>query len=298
MKVILHGDEHAAGLQFYKAPKSWIDALEHCHNQDSSLAEIHNQTVQASVNSSLLNKDSMLNGMWIGLERSIFGRNSTWKWISGTPVGNHCPWNKSYPVDALNHHCGKIIWVAELGQFKWLDACCHEELPFICQSNQIYSVIHFLFWMKGLAERFSPRFFFLISSKLPHKDCVAVWRLREVPPSLHRFIESWRVGRLLLASFFLHVFSLQGIYYVYSLYQLYHSNWGKRPHHFLKLPILSLSLFKALWVKGAVCKKCWYLSLIIWGVGNETPNFYFLKIDTFKDELKRGCPQILTYKLN
>ncbi|XP_036980905.1 C-type lectin BML-2-like isoform X2 [Acanthopagrus latus] len=130
----LSNSDSGNGLQFYKAPKSWIDALEHCHNQDSSLAEIHNQTVQASVNSSLLNKDSMLNGMWIGLERSIFGRNSTWKWISGTPVGNHCPWNKSYPVDALNHHCGKIIWVAELGQFKWLDACCHEELPFICQT--------------------------------------------------------------------------------------------------------------------------------------------------------------------
>lgn len=193
MKVILHGDEHAAGLQFYKAPKSWIDALEHCHNQDSSLAEIHNQTVQASVNSSLLNKDSMLNGMWIGLERSIFGRNSTWKWISGTPVGNHCPWNKSYPVDALNHHCGKIIWVAELGQFKWLDACCHEELPFICQSNQIYSVIHFLFWMKGLAERFSPRFFFLY---LRSSHIKTVWRSGDYERFHHPFTVSLNPGVL------------------------------------------------------------------------------------------------------
>lgn len=140
MKVILQCVEHDAVYQFYKEAKSWVDALEHCQNRNSSLVEILSSTVQASVNSSLLNKkSSMPNGAWIGLERSIFGKiNVPWKWISGTEVDKECqPWNKSFPVDALNHHCGKIIWVEELKQFKWLDAFCHEELPFICQCNQI-----------------------------------------------------------------------------------------------------------------------------------------------------------------
>lgn len=139
MKVILQGVEHDADFQFYKEAKSWIDALEHCQNKESSLVEIPAQTVQASVDSSLLNEtSSMPKGAWIGLERSIFGKSVVpWKWISGKKVEEHEPWNESFPVDNLNHHCGKIIWVEELKQFKWLDACCHEELPFICQSNQI-----------------------------------------------------------------------------------------------------------------------------------------------------------------
>lgn len=139
MKVILQGVEDDADFQFYKEAKSWIDALEHCQNKESSLVEIPAPTVQASVNSSLLNEtSSMPNGAWIGLERSIFGKSVVpWKWISGKKVEEHEPWNESFPVDNLNHHCGKIIWVEELKQFKWLDACCHEELPFICQSNQI-----------------------------------------------------------------------------------------------------------------------------------------------------------------
>lgn len=124
-----------AGLQFNPKPKSWIDALKDCLNQNSILVQITNQTVQDAVNLLLLNNTaSMQNGSWIGLERSIFGQNPPWKWTSGLKANQTGtpPWNSSAPVDAFNNHCGKIISVNG-SNFTWLDANCHEKLPYICQ---------------------------------------------------------------------------------------------------------------------------------------------------------------------
>ncbi|XP_051252548.1 uncharacterized protein LOC127361738 isoform X4 [Dicentrarchus labrax] len=131
------GDE---GLTFYQEAKSWIDALEYCQDEreNSSLVHITNQTVQNAVKSLLAHKnDSMKNGAWIGLERSIFGKAPPWMWTSGPQVQESCKqWSSNFPVDCLNNHCGKIIWVTINGsnELKWQDACCHEQLPFICQA--------------------------------------------------------------------------------------------------------------------------------------------------------------------
>lgn len=131
------GDE---GLTFYQEAKSWIDALEFCQDkrENSSLVRITNQTVQNAVKSLLINKtDSMQNGSWIGLERSIFGIDVSWRWTSGPQVQQPEQWSSNFPVDRLNNHCGKIIWVKINGtqELKWQDACCHEKLPFICQGK-------------------------------------------------------------------------------------------------------------------------------------------------------------------
>ncbi|XP_035536340.1 uncharacterized protein LOC118342019 [Morone saxatilis] len=128
------GDE---GLRFYQEAKSWIDALEYCQDEgeNSSLVHITNQTVQNAVKSLLIDKtDSMQNGAWIGLERSIFGKDVPWRWTSGPQVQKPEQWSSNFPHDRLNNHCGKIIWVKGSQEFKWLDACCHEKLPFICQA--------------------------------------------------------------------------------------------------------------------------------------------------------------------
>ncbi|XP_049431858.1 lithostathine-1-beta-like [Epinephelus fuscoguttatus] len=120
------------GLQFYPEHKSWIDALQHCHNKNSALVQITNQTVQDAVNSVLQNKSGLDGGVWIGLERSIFGVNVPWQWVSGERVKEH-HWSSSAFVDPLNNHCGKVIQVKGSQEFKWLDEDCHKELPFICQ---------------------------------------------------------------------------------------------------------------------------------------------------------------------
>ncbi|CAI5693931.1 uncharacterized protein LOC116323011 [Oreochromis aureus] len=119
-------------LQFHSVNKTWIDALEHCRQENSSLVEIYNDTVGVEVKNLLQNKTDSHTGVWVGLERSIFGKNPEWKWISGSKV-SYYQWNNSFPVNSLNNHCGKIISVNEAKEIKWLDANCHEKLPFICQ---------------------------------------------------------------------------------------------------------------------------------------------------------------------
>ncbi|CAK6967308.1 uncharacterized protein LOC122983437 isoform X1 [Scomber scombrus] len=124
-------------LQFYSEPKSWIEALKTCRGNQSELVHITNQSVWYDVNSLLEeekteNKAVLNNGVWIGLERSIFGCNPKWMWTSGTEV-NKCTWNSSFPVDPLNHHCGKVVWIETFHNHTWLDEDCFKKLPFICQ---------------------------------------------------------------------------------------------------------------------------------------------------------------------
>lgn len=126
-----------AGLRFYQEHKSWIDALQHCHNENSTLVQITNQRVQDAVNSFLQNKSGLDGGVWIGLERSIFGVNVPWQWVSGEKV-KEPHWSSSAFVDPLNNHCGKVIQVEGSQEFKWLDEDCHKELPFICQGKLLF----------------------------------------------------------------------------------------------------------------------------------------------------------------
>uniref|UniRef100_A0A3Q0RTA8 C-type lectin domain-containing protein n=1 Tax=Amphilophus citrinellus TaxID=61819 RepID=A0A3Q0RTA8_AMPCI len=118
-------------LQFYQEAKSWIDALEHCQREYSSLAEITNQTVKDEVENLLQNKTGLREGVWVGLERSIFGKHKEWMWTSGSKNIN-LQWNSS--MQHFNNHCAKII-SAELQEIKLLDANCHDKLPYICQGK-------------------------------------------------------------------------------------------------------------------------------------------------------------------
>ncbi|KAL7400244.1 hypothetical protein ABVT39_009109 [Epinephelus coioides] len=124
-------EEEEEGLRFYLEHKSWIDALQHCHNKNSALVQITNQTVQDAVHSVLQNKSNLDGGVWIGLERSIFGVNVPWQWISGERV-KETHWSSSAFVDPLNNHCGKVIQVEGSQEFKWLDEDCHKELLTVC----------------------------------------------------------------------------------------------------------------------------------------------------------------------
>lgn len=125
-----------AGLKFVEEEKSWIYALEHCYGIKSSLVQITNSTVRKAVKSLLKSKTELQKGVWIGLERSIFGRpDRPWKWISGCVAKDNAPpWNSSL-VDPLNNHCGKIIRDEKSQELKLLDSDCHDKLPFICQGK-------------------------------------------------------------------------------------------------------------------------------------------------------------------
>ncbi|KAF7219090.1 lithostathine-1-beta [Nothobranchius furzeri] len=119
-------------LMFYDEPKSWIDAFQYCNQMDNPLVEMTNQTVRDEMNRVLANRTGLENGVWIGLERSMFGTDVNWMWASGSRAENP-GWNFSFPVDRWNNHCGKAIWLNESREIKLLDENCHEKLPYICQ---------------------------------------------------------------------------------------------------------------------------------------------------------------------
>lgn len=111
--------------------KTWIEALQFCKTLNSTLVEITNQTVRDAVIKIVKDKAAELqNGVWVGLERSIFGTNSGWIWTSkGEKIGREL--NIGLSDDPLNNHCGKVV--LDQDQVKVDDEDCHESLPFICQ---------------------------------------------------------------------------------------------------------------------------------------------------------------------
>ena len=130
-----------AGLKFYAGRKSWIYALEDCEGKKSALVQITNDIVLKAVNCLLQDKKDINDGVWLGLERSIFGSKSPWKWISGENIDTvKAQWNGHFPVDPSNHHCGKTIWEGKNQTFKWEDADCDDMLPYICQGKLVFSL--------------------------------------------------------------------------------------------------------------------------------------------------------------
>ncbi|XP_048013052.1 deleted in malignant brain tumors 1 protein [Megalobrama amblycephala] len=110
--------------------KSWIDALGYCKTHHQTLVHILNATAQAYITQMLQGKE-IPNGVWIGLERSMLFTCSPWLWTGG-PYVDYASWHQTYPVDRGSSFCGKLL-KDEKNVFGWVDACCHENLPFICQ---------------------------------------------------------------------------------------------------------------------------------------------------------------------
>uniref|UniRef100_A0A3B3Z132 C-type lectin domain-containing protein n=1 Tax=Poecilia mexicana TaxID=48701 RepID=A0A3B3Z132_9TELE len=123
-----------SSLQLFDETKSWIEALQYCDQQSSSLVEITNQTVLEELKTILANKNELQKEVWVGLERSIFGTNVKWQWTSGAKA-DQSKWISSFPANGFNNHCGKIVWNKQSRTIQLLDANCHDKLPFICQGE-------------------------------------------------------------------------------------------------------------------------------------------------------------------
>ncbi|XP_052348270.1 C-type mannose receptor 2-like isoform X5 [Oncorhynchus keta] len=123
-------------LHFFNESKSWINSLKSCKSRGSksNLVQITNQTVHADVTQLLANVELQCGEVWIGLERSIFEWNAPWLWTGSDvdKVVKYSDWHSCFPLNPINYHCGKMVRVGN-GELKWLDASCHQELPFICQ---------------------------------------------------------------------------------------------------------------------------------------------------------------------
>ncbi|XP_077090921.1 scavenger receptor cysteine-rich domain-containing protein DMBT1 [Siphateles boraxobius] len=110
--------------------KSWIDALGYCKIHHQTLVHILNATAQEYITQMLQGKE-IPRGVWIGLERSMLFACSPWLWTGG-PYVDYASWHQTFPVDLGSRFCGKLL-TDEQNMFGWVDACCHEQLPFICQ---------------------------------------------------------------------------------------------------------------------------------------------------------------------
>ncbi|XP_029026163.1 uncharacterized protein LOC114867553 isoform X2 [Betta splendens] len=129
-----NNSDYDTGLYFYNDSRSWFYALRFCGTQNYTLVEITDGTVEDDVTNLLQNETVTQNGVWVGLERPIFGFDTTWRWITGGEV-NTSQWSSSSPPSSTNKYCGKIIWVNETQTIKLLDDDCFKELPFICQDS-------------------------------------------------------------------------------------------------------------------------------------------------------------------
>ncbi|KAK2912616.1 hypothetical protein Q8A73_006729 [Channa argus] len=118
------------GLQLHPEPKCWIDALEYCHTKNSSLVRITNCELCDTVNQLLQHIEGLQEGVWIGLERSIFGCKPVWKWLSGEIHAQGVISSRENPT---NNYCGKILWDGKTNNIAFLDEDCFKPLPFICQ---------------------------------------------------------------------------------------------------------------------------------------------------------------------
>ncbi|KAK2893022.1 hypothetical protein Q8A67_013010 [Cirrhinus molitorella] len=110
--------------------KSWIDALGYCQTHHQTLAHILNATAHEYI-AKMLQDHEITNGVWIGLERSMLFACSPWLWTGG-PYVEYASWHQEFPKDPGTMFCGKLLKEEPKG-FKWIDACCFERLPFICQ---------------------------------------------------------------------------------------------------------------------------------------------------------------------
>ncbi|KAI7792166.1 putative deleted in malignant brain tumors 1 protein, partial [Triplophysa rosa] len=109
--------------------KSWIDALHYCRSHHQTLVHVLNDTAQMYITRMLRGKQ-VTNGVWIGLERNMLFHSSPWLWTGG-PYVDYAMWHPNFPVDPMSNYCGKIL--TRNNTFGWMDACCFERLPFICQ---------------------------------------------------------------------------------------------------------------------------------------------------------------------
>ncbi|XP_030007191.1 lithostathine-1-beta-like [Sphaeramia orbicularis] len=108
---------------FQEGPKTWIAALRHCREKSHDLVVITSENKKTDVKKCLEDQHNITNGVWIGLERSIFGCSVPWEWISGEECKNCDVQHRN-----SSHYCGKI---SSAGVFH--SDYCFEELPFICE---------------------------------------------------------------------------------------------------------------------------------------------------------------------
>nr|XP_055046927.1 deleted in malignant brain tumors 1 protein-like [Misgurnus anguillicaudatus] len=131
----VHGEDAGVICQnnftYINESKSWIDALKYCQTHHQTLAHILNATAQMHI-TRMLQGIEITNGVWIGLQRKMLINSSPWLWTDGSLV-NFAFWHPSFSMNRQGRFCGKLLKNTRSNTFGWVDDCCFQRLPFICQ---------------------------------------------------------------------------------------------------------------------------------------------------------------------
>ncbi|KAG5282873.1 hypothetical protein AALO_G00035670 [Alosa alosa] len=126
-------------LVFVPEPMSWVGALHHCAKRGSRLVHILDNCTQFRVEELLMEVATYwgcAEKAWVGLERCMINPQAPWEWSGGAAVGDYDRWNTSFPRNPCCFHCGQLVQEGgdqDHQKYLWQDACCQEQLPFICQ---------------------------------------------------------------------------------------------------------------------------------------------------------------------
>ncbi|XP_076118575.1 uncharacterized protein LOC143099496 [Alosa pseudoharengus] len=128
-------------LVFVPEPMSWVGALHHCAERGSRLVHILDNCTQFLVEELLMEVATCrgcVEKAWVGLERCMINPQAPWEWSGGAAVGDYKRWNTSFPRNPCCFHCGQLVQEGgdqdqDHQKYLWQDACCQEQLPFICQ---------------------------------------------------------------------------------------------------------------------------------------------------------------------
>ncbi|KAL7875556.1 hypothetical protein AOLI_G00105190 [Acnodon oligacanthus] len=104
--------------------KNWTDAQNYCRENFTDLATIESQEEMNAV-------IAVLNGtadrFWIGMRQKAEQGKASWIWSDGSN-SSYTYWNDKEPNNGVGDYCVQF-WDSK---YKWNDANCNEQNPFIC----------------------------------------------------------------------------------------------------------------------------------------------------------------------
>ena len=123
-------------FKVHSNPLDWNSAKSACEALGSSLAVL-NSKAKLREFIQLLKSAGASKLLWIGLHRDPKNERR-WRWVNG-PTPYFTSWDTGEPNNhGSNEDCVEFRMTSE----KWNDKSCSDRLPYICEINSKYSILH------------------------------------------------------------------------------------------------------------------------------------------------------------
>ena len=143
---------HGGCFKVHSNPLDWNSAKSACEALGSSLA-LPNSKAKSREFLQLLNGAGAGNELWIGLYRDP-KNELRWLWVDGS-TAYFTSWYTGEPNNAGNEDCVEFRKFS--GKWKWNDKACGYRLPYICEINGKYNILHEHIYNWWFETGFKPR---------------------------------------------------------------------------------------------------------------------------------------------